>query len=65
MAPQLTGDERPLARGCSACGSARATSSLPVPLSPMISTVASVAATSYEGLNALDQRVLADAALCG
>ncbi len=44
MAPQLIATNGALARGDS-WWSARATSSLPVPLSPAISTVASLSAT--------------------
>ena len=50
-AAQLTGDERPLARAAARQWSARATSSLPVPLSPRMSTA------RRRQRDALDQRV--------
>ena len=45
IAAQLTATNGPLARGESSC-SVRATSSLPVPLSPLISTAAGVGAAT-------------------
>ena len=45
MAPQLTPSERALARAVPAAWSARATISLPVPLSPVMSTGTSVSFT--------------------